>query len=140
MPLGHRRRPRERAVANLLEHLEKASHEPRRVHVAPVHERRHVRRVELDSIDTAGNLYLTTVESTAVGVIPADGRRYREFAAHPELVWPDGVSYAPDGYLYVSPAQVSRAAGFNGGEDRNEAPYFIFRFRFRPLAPGRLGY
>ena len=89
-------------------------------------------------IDRAGNLYLTAVETTAVGIIPADTGRYAKYASHPDLIWPDGVSYAPDGFMYVSAAQVSEAAGFNSGTERNAAPYFIFRFP--PLAPGRLGH
>lgn len=89
-------------------------------------------------IDREGNLYLTAVETTAVGIIPADTRAYADYAAHKDLIWPDGVSYAPDGYMYVSAAQVSEAAAFNGGKARNMPPYRIFRFP--PLAPSRLGY
>ena len=90
------------------------------------------------SIDTDGNLYLTEVETKAVGVIPATTRRYRRFAWNEQLIWPDGVSYAPDGYMYVSAAQISLAALFNGGNGLNKAPYHIFRFK--PLSPGRLGH
>jgi hypothetical protein len=78
------------------------------------------------------------VETKAVGVIPATTRRYRHFAWNDQLIWPDGVSYAPDGYMYVSAAQISLAALFNGGNGLNKAPYDIFRFK--PLSPGRLGH
>lgn len=90
------------------------------------------------SIDQAGNLYLTEVETNAVGIIPADSREYRRYALAEDLSWPDGVSYALDGYMYVSAAQISKAALFNDGEARNEAPYLIYRFR--PEAPGRIGH
>jgi sugar lactone lactonase YvrE len=90
------------------------------------------------SIDTEGNLYLTEVETKAVGVIPASTRQYRRFAWNDQLIWPDGVSYAPDGYMYVSAAQIPLAALFNGGTGLNKAPYHIFRFK--PLSPGRLGH
>ncbi len=90
------------------------------------------------SIDGDGNLYLTEVESNAVGVIPPTDRRYRRFAWNDDLIWPDGVSYAPDGFMYVSAAQIPLAALFNGGTGRNKAPYHIFRFK--PLAPGRPGH
>lgn len=90
------------------------------------------------SIDRKGNLYLTEVETTAVGVIPADTRQYRRFAASDKLSWPDGVSYSPDGYMYVSAAQIAQAALFNNGQGTNKAPYYIFRFK--PLAPGRIGH
>ncbi len=90
------------------------------------------------SIDRDDNLYLTEVEHNAVGVIPAATRRYMRLVSHPELSWPDGVSYAPDGFMYVSAAQVNRAAVFHGDKGSNKAPYLVFRFR--PLAPGRIGH
>lgn len=90
------------------------------------------------SIDDEGNLYLTEVETKAVGVIPAASRQYRRMAWNDDLIWPDGVSYSPDGFMYVSAAQISFAAIFNNGKGLNKAPYHIFRFR--PLAPGRVGH
>jgi len=90
------------------------------------------------SLDGAGNLYLTEVEARAVGVIPADGRQYRRFAVHDAMHWPDGVSYSPDGFMYVSAAQLAQAAVFNDGKGSNKPPYYIFRFK--PLAPGRIGH
>lgn len=90
------------------------------------------------SLDARGNLYLTEVEAKAVGVIPAEGRQYRRFATHEGLSWPDGVSYSPDGFMYVSAAQLPLAALFNDGKALNKAPYYIFRFK--PLAPGRIGH
>lgn len=90
------------------------------------------------SIDGDGNLYLTEVETKAVGIIPAKDRQYRRFAWNDDLIWPDGVSYAPDGFMYVSAAQIPLAALFNEGTARNKAPYHIFRFK--PLAPGRPGH
>jgi hypothetical protein len=90
------------------------------------------------SIDANDNLYLTEVETKAVGIIPASTRQYRRFAWNDDLIWPDGVSCGPDGFMYVSAAQIPLAALFNGGTGRNKAPYHIFRFK--PLAPGRLGH
>lgn len=90
------------------------------------------------SIDQAGNLYLTEVETNAVGIIPTDTRKYRRYAVADGLSWPDGVSYALDGYMYVSAAQISRAGLFNNGEAKNAAPYLIYRFK--PEAPGRIGH
>ncbi len=90
------------------------------------------------SIDQDGNLYLTEVESNDVGIIPFDTREYRRFAEAPDLSWPDGVSYAPDGYMYVSAAQIPKAALFNDGQGLNAPPYLIYRFK--PEAPGRVGH
>jgi sugar lactone lactonase YvrE len=85
------------------------------------------------SIDFAGNIYLTAVETKSIGVITPD-RKYRTLTSDPEMVWPDGISYSPDGYMYVSASQVSAAAMFHGGKAENKTPYLIYRFR--PLAAG----
>jgi hypothetical protein len=50
------------------------------------------------------------------------------------MVWPDGISYSPDGHMYVSASQVSAAAMFHGGKAENKTPYLIYRFK--PLAAG----
>ncbi|MBI5519812.1 MAG: hypothetical protein HY916_07110 [Desulfovibrio sp.] len=89
------------------------------------------------SIDVEGNLYLTYVGDKAVGVIPADTRTARTYAADAQLIWPDGVSYNKDGYMYVSAAQLPLAGVFNNGKDMTRKPFAIFRFK--PLAPGIWG-
>ena len=40
--------------------------------------------------------------------------------------------------MYVSAAQLAQAAVFNDDKGLNKAPYYIFRFK--PLAPGRIGH
>ncbi len=85
------------------------------------------------SIDYEGNIYSTLVESKQIGLVTPD-RKNHIIATDPDLVWPDGISYSPDGYMYVSASQVSAAAMFHGGTAQNKTPYLIFRFK--PLAPG----
>src|SRR6267142_2105134 len=85
------------------------------------------------SIDFAGNIYLTAVETKSIGVITPD-RKYRTLTSDAEMVWPDGISYSPDGHMYVSASQVSAAAMFHGGKAENKTPYLIYRFK--PLAAG----
>ncbi|QKT04518.1 hypothetical protein HUS23_12230 [Ectothiorhodospiraceae bacterium 2226] len=88
------------------------------------------------SIDTAGNIYVTDLAGSAIGVIDAQ-RRYRVLAADARLLWPDALSYAPDGHMYVVANQLHRSARLNAGEDVSEPPFAIFRFR--PLAEGMVG-
>lgn len=90
------------------------------------------------SIDAADNLYLTEVGGRAVGIVPASDRRYRRYATHPDMLWPDGLSAGPDGFLYVTIAQLPLAPPLNGGKDGSAAPYLMARFR--TLAPTRLGH
>lgn len=89
------------------------------------------------SIDADNNLYLTIVGGRKVGVIPADTREYRDYAEDKDMIWPDGVSIGPDGYLYKGAAQLPLSAAFNDGVASNKAPYLIYRFK--PLAEGVTG-
>jgi sugar lactone lactonase YvrE len=91
------------------------------------------------SIDTAGNLYLTEVGERAIGVIPPDTRRYRRLVQHEDMVWPDGVTYNRDGYMYTGAAQLPLSSALQAdGVARNKAPYRVYRFK--PLAPGLPGF
>jgi hypothetical protein len=85
------------------------------------------------SIDYAGNIYLTAVETKSIGIIGQD-RKYRTYLSDPGMVWPDGITASPDGYMYVSASQVSAAAMFHGGKAENKTPYLIYRFK--PEAAG----
>ena len=94
------------------------------------------------SIDSANNLYLTAVGTRAVGIIPADTRVYREYVMDANLIWPDGVTYNADGYMYSGAAQLILTGVFQAnatppGTAKNAAPYRIYRFR--PEAAGTPG-
>lgn len=87
------------------------------------------------SIDIAGNLYLTAMETNSVAVVMAKDKSIHTIVVDENLSWPDGVSYnVADGYMYVSAAQLHLGAIFNQGQNLAKAPYYIFRFK--PLAKG----
>lgn len=85
------------------------------------------------SIDIDGNIYATLVESKEIGLITTD-RKNHIISTDKDMIWPDGISYSPDGYMYVSASQISSAAMFHDGKAQNQTPYLIYRFK--PLAPG----
>lgn len=89
------------------------------------------------SIDVENNLYLTYVGDKSIGIVPADTKKQEIFAQDDALIWPDGLSYNTDGYMYTSAAQLTLAKIFNNGKDRTTQPYFIFRFK--PLKKGIWG-
>jgi sugar lactone lactonase YvrE len=90
------------------------------------------------TIDAKGNLYLTEVGERAVGIVPAETRRYRRYVQDPGMVWPDGVVYVSDGWMYTGAAQLPLVGPLQkDGVARNKPPYLIYRFR--PEAPGRPG-
>lgn len=87
------------------------------------------------SIDVAGNLYLTAMETNSVAMISAQDRSVKTLVQDERLLWADGVSYShTDGYMYVSAAQVHLGAVFNNGKNLAKPPYYIFRFK--PVAKG----
>ena len=45
----------------------------------------------------------------------------------PRLLWPDTMSVAAGGYLYVTANQLHRQAKYQGGTDRRQYPYSLFR-------------
>lgn len=85
--------------------------------------------------DAEGRIYLTHYEHNAIVARQPDGRL--ETLAHdPRLLWPDTLSVAADGHLYITANQLHRQKRFNEGKDLREQPYVLFRIPIagRPIA------
>jgi len=76
--------------------------------------------------DTDGAIYVTAYEHSAVMKRAADGT-WSTVMHYPRALWPDTLSLAVDGHLYVSNNQLPRAPLFNGGVDSRIQPYEIVR-------------
>lgn len=76
--------------------------------------------------DAAGNIYATNFEHNAVLRRRPDGQ-WETIAHDARLLWPDTMSVAADGYLYVTANQLHRQPPYQGGEDERQKPYVIFR-------------
>jgi hypothetical protein len=69
-------------------------------------------------------------------VLQADGR-LRTLLKDPVLRWPDGFSFGPDGWLYVTCSALHHVIFRSADHVRSQAPYQIFRFRPGPTGiPG----
>ncbi|MGY1841555.1 MULTISPECIES: L-dopachrome tautomerase-related protein [unclassified Modestobacter] len=76
--------------------------------------------------DDAGNLYATAGEQNAILRRRPDGAM--ETVVHdPRLLWPDTLSVATDGHLYVTANQLHRQSRYSGGNDLRRYPYVLFR-------------
>lgn len=51
--------------------------------------------------DRAGNLYMTALEMNGIMYRDAKTGKISAYVIHPEMVWPDTMSWGPDGNLYV---------------------------------------
>ena len=89
------------------------------------------------TMDGEGNVYVTDLTGYAVGVIEPSGK-YRVLHRDEKLlVWPDGMSYGPDNYIYVVTNQLHLSPVFNMGKDLSTLPYYLVRFK--SLAKGAVG-
>lgn len=78
--------------------------------------------------DASGCLYTTDYEHNAI--LRRTPENTWETVAHdPRLLWPDTLSVATDGYLYVTANQLHRQARYHDGQDLRAKPYTLFRVR-----------
>ena len=75
-----------------------------------------------------GNIYLTTSESYSISYLSPDGQLH-QLVQDRRLLWPDSFGIGPDGYLYVSCAQLQRLPQWNEGVDKTEYPYTAFKVK-----------
>jgi sugar lactone lactonase YvrE len=89
------------------------------------------------TVDGAGNVYITDITSYAVGVVEPSGKYRILHKDEKRLSWPDGMSFGPDGYIYVVANQLHLCPVFNMGQDLSVKPYYLVRFK--ALAEGAVG-
>lgn len=78
--------------------------------------------------DLAGNVYLTDSPNHAVRRVTPAGR-LETVVRDARLLWPDSFGLSPDGYLYVTAAQIERTPKWNNGQNRVEYPFWLYRVR-----------
>jgi sugar lactone lactonase YvrE len=88
------------------------------------------------TMDVKGNIYLSDMEHSAVLTLGPD-RKLETLIKDPRLRWPDGFSFGPDGWLYVTCSSLHQFLfKFKAGTHlRANAPYQIYRFK-----PGPAGF
>lgn len=78
--------------------------------------------------DAAGNIYATNYEHNSIMRRHLDGA-WETVVHDSRLLWPDTLSLATDGYLYITANQLHRQARFHKGRDLRRRPYTLFRVR-----------
>jgi sugar lactone lactonase YvrE len=89
------------------------------------------------SIDAAGNLYVTDIIRSAIGVTRPGGTYNVLFQDDERLAWPDGISAGADGWMYATVNKLHRSGALNGGQNLSKPPYYVVRFR--PLGSAVVG-
>lgn len=78
------------------------------------------------SIDREGNVYLTDVEHGAVMRV-GDDRELQTLLRSRQVRWADGLSFGPDGWLYVSDSALQDVVLQPRDHIKSQGPYRIFR-------------
>jgi sugar lactone lactonase YvrE len=87
--------------------------------------------------DVAGNVYLSDPEHSAVLILTPE-RKLQTLVKDARLRWPDGFSFGPDGWLYVTASDLQDVLFVSKSHLRASAPFQIFRFKPGPQGiPGR---
>ena len=84
--------------------------------------------------DDQGRVYLTDPEHSAVVEVEPD-RTLHTIVKDPRLRWPDGMSFGPDGYLYLTCSALEDVLFRSDASRREHAPYQIWRFKPGGTAP-----
>lgn len=79
-----------------------------------------------------GKIYLTDIEHGAIVRFDPVTRKLETVLQDARLLWPDTMSWGPDGMLYVSCSQIENSPRFNNGKDMRRTPYKVFKFAVRP--------
>jgi len=80
------------------------------------------------SVDTAGGVYITDVEHSAIfRVDPDEG--LSTLIQSREIRWPDALSFGPDGFLYVADSALQEVILKSDEHIKAQGPYRIFRFQ-----------
>lgn len=85
------------------------------------------------SSDDAGNVVISDPEHSAVLLLKPD-RTLQTLIKTETLRWPDGFSFGPDGWLYVTGSSLHHVIGKPPSSVVENAPYQVFRFK-----PGTTG-
>jgi sugar lactone lactonase YvrE len=78
--------------------------------------------------DSTGCIYSTNYEHNAILRRNSKGR-WETIIHDPRLLWPDTLSLATNGFLYVTANQLHRQARFHNGVDLRKKPYTLFRIQ-----------
>jgi sugar lactone lactonase YvrE len=85
------------------------------------------------SADLSGNVYITDVEHGAV-MRMAPGGQLSTVVRSPRIRWADGLSFGPNGWLYLSDSALPEVLLNGRGHIAAQGPYHVYRFR-----PGTTG-
>lgn len=74
-----------------------------------------------------GSVYLTDLEGSAVVRWDPVSKRVEPVIADKRLLWPDTLSWGPNGEMYVTASQIENMPRFNNGKSTRTEPYKLWK-------------
>jgi sugar lactone lactonase YvrE len=74
-----------------------------------------------------GSVYLTDLEGSAVVRWDPESKRVAQVIADKRLLWPDTLSWGPNGEIYVTASQIENMPRFNNGKSTRTEPYKLWK-------------
>jgi sugar lactone lactonase YvrE len=74
-----------------------------------------------------GSIYLTDLEASAVVRWDPASKRVNQVIADKRLLWPDTLSWGPNGEIYVTASQIENMPRFNNGKSTRTEPYKLWK-------------
>ena len=79
-------------------------------------------------VDAQGNVYVTDVEHNSIYIVDKS-RDAKTLIRSNKIRWPEGVSFGPDGWLYIADSAMSELVLKSQQHIEAQAPYRVFRFQ-----------
>jgi streptogramin lyase len=80
-----------------------------------------------------GSVYLTDLEHNGIVRWNAASKKIEPVIADKPLLWPDTLSWGPNGDLYVTASQIENMPRFNNGKSIRTEPYKLWNNRDRKI-------
>ena len=74
-----------------------------------------------------GGVYLTDLENSAIVRLDPASKRVEQVVADKRLLWPDTLSWGPNGEMYVTASQIENMPRFNNGKSTRTEPYKLWK-------------
>jgi sugar lactone lactonase YvrE len=74
-----------------------------------------------------GSVYLTDLEGNAIVRWDSGSKRVEQVIADKRLLWPDTLSWGPNGEMYVTASQIENMPRFNNGKSMRTEPYKLWK-------------
>jgi sugar lactone lactonase YvrE len=87
------------------------------------------------TFDNAGDIYLSDPEHSAIVMLNPKRKLETLVKSERLLRWPDGFSFGPDGWLYITNSSLHEVLGRTPAQIAAHAPYHVLRIKTGSSAP-----